>query len=152
MRWPRAVCRAAPRRSSKIACSSWKAQQAFGQFYQFSASQLAELGAAGGGLLELAGGARKSPEHVRNALWTAHQLLDVGSAKVDKRVLIFTCDPNPPGTGVTANTNRRAPASACSPVCHAYPSSFTAMWPGAALDMQQPPAPSADRQRPSGLQ
>ena len=66
-------------------------------------------GAAGGGLQELAGGSRKSPEHVRNALWTAHQLLDVGSAKVDKRVLIFTCDPNPPGSGVTADTNRRAP-------------------------------------------
>ena len=57
----------------------------------------------------MAGSAEKNPEHVRNALWTAHQLLDVGSAKVDKRVLIFTCDPNPPGTGVTADTNRRAP-------------------------------------------
>ena len=81
---------------------------------RFPASQLAGPGAAGAGLQELAGGSKRSPEAVRNALWTAHQLLDVGSAKVDKRVLIFTCDPNPPGTGVTADTNRHAPpASPC---------------------------------------
>ena len=84
-------------------------------------------GAAGGGLEEVAGSAEKSPEHVRNALWTAHQLLlDVGSAKVDKRVLIFTCDPNPAGTGVTADANRRAPvplASAALCATHALAAS-----------------------------
>ncbi|KAK9845331.1 hypothetical protein WJX81_003616 [Elliptochloris bilobata] len=60
------------------------------------------------GLEELVGNADKSPEHLRNALWTAHQLLDVGSSKADKRVFIFTCDANPAGHSITADKYRGA--------------------------------------------
>jgi hypothetical protein len=64
---------------------------------------------ADGGLDADAGSAEQGPEQLRHALWTAHQLLD-SSAKADKRVLIFTCDANPPGTGVAAAEFRCAPA------------------------------------------
>ncbi|CAL8470635.1 g10177 [Coccomyxa elongata] len=48
----------------------------------------------------------KSPEHLRNGLWAAQQLLHTGSSKAYKRVLIFTNDANPPGTSKQADNFR----------------------------------------------
>ena len=57
---------------------------------------------ADGGLGAEVGSAAQHPEQLRHALWTAHQLLDAGSAKAAKRVWIFTSDVNPPGDGPAA--------------------------------------------------
>lgn len=48
----------------------------------------------------------KSPEHLRNGLWAAQQLLNTGSSKAYKRVLIFSNDANPPGTSKRAENFR----------------------------------------------
>ena len=48
----------------------------------------------------------KSPEHLRNGLWAAQQLLNTGSSKAYKRVLIFTNDANPPGASKQAENFR----------------------------------------------
>lgn len=63
---------------------------------------------AEGGLDGEVGSVAQRPNQLRHALWSAHTLLE-GSAKADKRVLIFTGDPNPPGTGAAAAEFRRAP-------------------------------------------
>lgn len=64
--------------------------------------------AAGEAFKERVGSAPEaSPEHLRYGLWTAGQLLSAGStARAFKRVLIFTADPNPPGTGPKAHDSR----------------------------------------------
>ena len=90
---------------------------------------------------------------MRNALWTAHQLLDVGSAKVDKRVLIFTCDPNPPGPGVTADTNRHAPPPApAAPDAMRTPTASQSCGRGPLWICSSHLPLKFDRQRPCGLQ
>lgn len=52
----------------------------------------------------------RSPDHLKNGLWAAQQLLNSGSSKAYKRVLIFTNDPNPPGSGKQGDTFRQAPS------------------------------------------
>lgn len=49
----------------------------------------------------------KSPNHLKNGLWAAQQLLNSGSSKAYKRVLIFTNDPSPQGTGKQADAFRQ---------------------------------------------
>lgn len=59
---------------------------------------------------EVGSASEESPEHLRNGLWAAHQLLSAGASKAYKRVLIFTTDPTPQGKGPKANTFKCAPA------------------------------------------
>lgn len=56
----------------------------------------------------------KSPDHLKNGLWAAQQLLNSGSSKAYKRVLIFTNDPHPEGSGKQADTFRQALLSFCT--------------------------------------
>ena len=73
--------------------------------------------AAGDAFKERVGSApQPAPDHLRYGLWTAGQLLSAGStARAFKRVLIFTTDPNPAGTGPKAQDSRWGPAAVCSP-------------------------------------
>ena len=56
-----------------------------------------------------------SPDHLRNGLWAASQLISAGSSRANKRVLIFTRDENPAGSGSQAESHRHFP---CPPPCH----------------------------------
>ena len=47
-----------------------------------------------------------SPDHLRNGLWAASQLISAGSSRANKRVLIFTRDENPAGSGSKAGSHR----------------------------------------------
>lgn len=71
-------------------------------------------GVTGSGLKELASTVEGNPKHLCNALCEANQLLKRGPAEYDKRVIIFTRDLNPAGTGAAAGDRRHAhPALAC---------------------------------------
>lgn len=50
--------------------------------------------------------AEGSPDHLRNGLWAASQLISTGSARANKRLLIFTRDENPAGSGPKAESHR----------------------------------------------
>ena len=50
--------------------------------------------------------AEGSPDHLRNGLWAASQLISTGSARSNKRLLIFTRDENPAGSGSKAESHR----------------------------------------------
>ena len=50
--------------------------------------------------------AEGSPDHLRNGLWAASQLISTGSSRANKRLLIFTRDENPAGTGSKAESHR----------------------------------------------
>ncbi len=52
--------------------------------------------------------AEGSPDHLRNGLWAASQLINTGSSRANKRLLIFTRDENPAGTGPKAESYRQA--------------------------------------------
>ena len=67
-----------------------------------------------------------SPDHLRNGLWAASQLISAGSSRANKRVLIFTRDENPAGSGSKAESHRHFPCPShattacltlCVPVC-----------------------------------
>ena len=60
-----------------------------------------------------------SPDHLRNGLWATSQLIGTGSSRANKRLLIFTRDENPAGTGPKAESYRRACSIApvLSPIC-----------------------------------
>jgi hypothetical protein len=53
--------------------------------------------------------AQPLPEHLRNGLWAASQLL-AGSSNAFKRVLVFSADPDPVGAGPKAETLKCAAA------------------------------------------
>lgn len=52
--------------------------------------------------------AEDSPDHLRNGLWAASQLFSTGSSRANKRLLIFTHNENPAGTGPKAESHRCA--------------------------------------------
>ena len=54
-----------------------------------------------------------SPDHLRNGLWAASQLISAGSSRANKRVLIFTRDEDPAGSGSKAESHRHSP-------CHTH--------------------------------
>lgn len=55
--------------------------------------------------------AEDSPDHLRNGLWAASQLFSTGSSRANKRLLIFTRNENPAGTGPKAESHRCAIAA-----------------------------------------
>ena len=59
-----------------------------------------------------------SPDHLRNGLWAASQLISAGSSRANKRVLIFTRNENPAGSGSKAESHRHFPCpSHATPPC-----------------------------------
>ena len=63
-----------------------------------------------------------SPDHLRNGLWAASQLISAGSSRANKRVLIFTRDENPAGSGSKAESHRHSlcpshATTACPALC-----------------------------------
>ena len=63
---------------------------------------------AGGEFEERIGTAKQpEPDHLRNGLWAASQLL-AGSSHAYKRVLVFSADANPAGAGPKADTYKCA--------------------------------------------
>ena len=58
-----------------------------------------------------------SPDHLRNGLWAASQLISAGSSRANKRVLIFTRDENPAGSGSKAESHRHVPCSSHAFLC-----------------------------------
>ena len=67
-----------------------------------------------------------APDHLRNGLWAASQLL-AGSKNAYKRVLVFSTDANPAGSGPRAETYKCVPlrALAGSANCLASPGAHT---------------------------
>ncbi|CAL5220319.1 g2309 [Coccomyxa viridis] len=60
--------------------------------------------------------AEGSPDHLRNGLWAASQLINTGSSRANKRLLIFTRDENPAGTGPKAESYRERIAARAQPL------------------------------------
>ncbi len=50
--------------------------------------------------------AEGSPDHLRNGLWATSQLIGTGASRTNKRLLIFTRDENPAGTGSKAESHK----------------------------------------------
>jgi len=72
--------------------------------------------------------AENSPDHLRNGLWAASQLFSTGSSRANKRLLIFTRDEDPAGTGSKAESHRCP-----SFPLHQYFQAFTVVQAGHAL-------------------
>ena len=64
-----------------------------------------------------------APDHLRNGLWAAGQLLSAAgsAAHAFKRVLIFSADPNPAGAGPSAHDSRCGAPPPRPPRSHASP-------------------------------